>query len=250
MGECVKEIEGFIQTQDGCDLAYRIRRFPQQKPGWFFLTGYQADMTGAKASFLWNLSKETETDCTLFDYFGCGLSSGEFDQGTIGQWKKDALYVLDHLTTGPQVLIGSSMGGWLAFLIGLLRPERFIRLVSIATAPDFTVDILLNSLSDEEKERYEREGRGVTFRGGEPHIIKRSFIEESRDHLLKNQTLSYNFPILMLHGTEDELIPHRYSQHLLERIQSPHTSLTLIQGGDHRLSRQEDFDFLARCVCV
>lgn len=244
--------QGMLQQFDGHKVFYRTLRFQKTplKPSWLFLGGYASNLSGTKASFLWNLAKQTETNCTLFDYFGSGGSSGCFEEGTIGRWKSDALSVFKQLTQGPQILIGSSMGGWLALLLAKKNFDRIVQVITIAAAPDFPEE-LFQKLPDTQKKCLEKEGK-TSFHSQEGSLLtlSQNFLKEAREHLILNQDLTFSCPIFLLHGTEDLVVSWCYSQKLFEKIEAPFLSLTLVQKGDHRLNRPEDLELLRRLLTV
>lgn len=225
-----------LSLPGGLSIAYR--RMEGCGPGLIFLGGFKSDMTGSKASHLEAYATRTGRAFVRFDYMGHGLSSGQFEEGTIGHWGNDALAVLDLLTEGPQVLVGSSMGGWLMLLVALTRPERIAGLVGIAAAPDFTEDLIWDQLSPAERATLEREGRieQPSDYGDEPYIITRTLVEEGRNHLLLRRPFSLGCPLRLLHGTEDADVPFDRSLMLMDAVDDPDVQVTLVKGGDHRLS--------------
>ena len=251
-GRFMEITEGFLVNGAGLQIAYKTWGCPSDediKPGWLFLGGYQSDMTGTKASFLWRLAQKTSTPCTVFDYSGCGRSTGAFEAGTIGGWKDEALLVLDTLTQGPQILIGSSMGGWLMLLLGLERPSRIQKMIGIAAAPDFT-EHLCPWLSGPEKARFEAEGEGIAFRKEGPFVVRRPFVEEAKRHLVSDRSLTYSCPVTLLHGDDDQVVSWHGSERLLETIDAPSVQLIRIKNGDHRLHSNADLDLLGRLIRV
>ena len=244
--------EGFLVNAAGLHIAYKTfacESNEETKPGWLFLGGYQSDMTGTKASFLWELAQKTSTPCTLFDYSGCGRSEGVFEAGTIGAWKDEALLVLDVLTKGPQTLIGSSMGGWLMLLLGLERPHRIQKMIGIAAAPDFT-ERLCPWLSGDEKRRFETEGEGIAFRNEGPFVVRRPFVEEAQKHLVLKKQLVYPCPVTLLHGDCDQVVSWEESENLLKLVNAPAVQFIRVKNGDHRLHSDTDLDLLGRLIRV
>ncbi|MGH6720226.1 MAG: alpha/beta fold hydrolase, partial [Alphaproteobacteria bacterium] len=177
-----------------------------------------------------------------FDYLGHGASSGAFADGTIGRWTDDTLAVLDRLTEGPQVLVGSSMGGWIMLLAALARPERVAGLVGVAAAPDFTEDLMWRTY-DEATQRRILEDGAVTMPGtydGEPYPVTRALIEDGRRHLLLDKPIPIRCPVRLVHGMADPDVPWRTALRLAERLGSPDVIVTLVKDGDHRLAREQD----------
>src|SRR2546423_7869439 len=173
-----------LARPDGATIAYR--RLPGRAPGIVFLGGFRSDMTGTKALFLEDYCRRRGRAYVRFDYFGHGRSSGDFARGTIGCWREDAVAVIDSLTEGPQILVGSSMGGWIMLLAALVRPQRVAALVGIAPAPDFTEELLPMRLTPGQRREIEETGRVVLFSGSDPagYLYTRTLIEDGREHLL------------------------------------------------------------------
>jgi pimeloyl-ACP methyl ester carboxylesterase len=169
-------------------------------------------------------------------------------QGTIGQWKRDTLAIFDALTQGEVILVGSSMGGWLSMLVALARPERVKALVGVASAPDFTERLIWKKLTPPQQEMLLRDGvfYAPSCYGEEPYPITRRLIEEAREHLLLDKTLPIACPTHLLHGTQDADVPVDIARMLAEKL--PQSQLTLIDGGNHRLSEPSDLALLCRVV--
>lgn len=237
----------FVET-DLHRLAYRAQA--GASPTVMFLTGFKSDMTGSKAEAL-------AADCAArgqafirFDYSGHGQSSGEFRDGTIGRWKRDVLHIFDTLTQGEVILVGSSMGAWLALLAALERPERVKALVGVASAPDFTERLIWEKLTPTQKESLLREGvfYAPSCYGEEPYPITLQLIEEARTHLLLDREIPIRCPVRLLHGTADEDVPLEIPQLLAKKL--PQAALTIIEGGNHRLSEKADLQLLYDAVCA
>lgn len=219
-------------------------------PGIVFLGGFMSDMTGGKATALEAWAVARGLAFTRFDYQGHGASSGRFADGTIGLWADDALAVLDAVTRGPQILVGSSMGGWMMLLTALRRPDRVAGLVGIAPAPDFTEDLMWDVFDADTRRTITEEG--VWLRpseyGPEPQPITRALIEEGRNHLLLRGPIPFAGPVHLLHGQRDPDVPWRVSLSLAAALTGDAVRVTLIKDGDHRLSRPQDLDLLCRTV--
>ncbi|MFQ5764075.1 MAG: alpha/beta hydrolase, partial [Rhodospirillales bacterium] len=172
-----------------------------------------------------------------------------FEDGTIGRWADDAVFVLDELTEGPQVLVGSSMGGWIMLLAALARPERIAGLIGTAAAPDFTEDMIPAQLSPEQRAALEKDGftEIPNCYDDEPYRIAKTLIDEGRDHLLLRREIPLDCPIRLIHGTEDEDVPWRTSQKIAEMLRSTDVEVTFVKNGDHRLSEPRD---LARLTAI
>lgn len=238
----------FLARDDGERIAYR--RLPGKEPGIVFLGGFMSDMTGTKATALEAFCKARGQAFLRFDYFGHGASTGAFRDGTIGRWRDDALAVIDRLTEGKQILVGSSMGGWIMLLAALARPERVVALVGIAPAPDFTEDLLWPSFTPEEQRRLLAEGAITVPSQYDPrgYTVTRRLIEEGRDHLLLARTVKIASPVRLLHGMKDEDVPWETSLRLAERLASEDVRVTLVKNGDHRLSTEADLALLQRTL--
>jgi pimeloyl-ACP methyl ester carboxylesterase len=227
----------------------------QETPGLVFLGGYMSDMTGTKAIWLENFAKAKGFAFLRFDYSGHGKSEGNFEDGTIGSWLEDVLVVLDHLTSGPQLLIGSSMGGWLALLATLQRPKHICGLVGLAAAPDFTEDLVHNELTPKQRETMMRDG--VVYQpsdyGDQPYAFTRDLLEDGRRHLLLTAPIKLECPVRLLHGYNDTDVPWQRSLTLLAQLQAGRKEAadikaTLIPDADHRLARDVDLDLIGETV--
>ena len=242
-----------LQIEHGSFLAYR-RRFPSgagvNRPGIVFLGGFKSDMTGTKASTLDEFCHARGLAFLRFDYSGHGESSGDFLDGTISRWFADALAAFDRLTEGPQILVGSSMGGWIMLLVALARPERVRGLVGIAPAPDFTETLIWWNLSDADRERLLKDGKleQPSDYSADPYVITKALIEDGRRHLLLNSKIGIDVPVRLLHGLADRDVPHLISVRLQQRLGVKDVVLSLIKDGDHRLSRPQDLARLCDAV--
>jgi pimeloyl-ACP methyl ester carboxylesterase len=226
-------------------LAYQRLRGSPEKAGIVFLGGYASDMTGTKASFLAENCQKQDISLLRFDYRGHGQSSGDFKDGTIGAWFDDVLAVLCQLTEGPQIVVGSSMGGWLALMLGVGKPTRVKALIGIAAAPDFTEDLMWQRLSPAQRARLQPDG--VIQDGHAPVTLR--LIEEARKHLLLRASINVTCPVRLLQGMRDEEVPWQHALRIAEKIVHDDVRLTLIKDGDHRLSRPQDLELLWETVC-
>ena len=233
---------------DGATIAYRRRQ--GKAPGIVFLGGFMSDMTGTKARYLDAFCAASGRAFLRFDYFGHGASSGDFVAATIGRWRGDVLAALDQLTEGPQILVGSSLGGWLMLLAALARPARIHALVGIAAAPDATEDLMWARFPPELQQRIWRDGaaRLPSAYNAEGYLFTRHLIEEGREHLVMRAPLAIACPVRLLHGMEDADVPWRTSLALAERLASRDVQVTLVKDGDHRLSRDADLGLLTRVI--
>ncbi len=237
-----------ISRPDGARIAYR--KLAGGAPGVMFLGGFHSDMTGTKATALEAHCRAVGRAFVRFDYTGHGASSGEFEEGTIGRWAEDAVAVLDEVAEGPQVLVGSSMGGWIMLLAALARPERVCGLVGVAAAPDFTEDLIWNELPDEARRAMERDGRRLRpseyDEAGYPITLR--LIEEGRAHLLLRRPIAISCPVRLIHGERDGEVPWEVSRRRSEALASEDVTLTLVEEGDHRLSEPADLERLMAVV--
>ncbi|MCF4167732.1 lysophospholipase [Zavarzinia compransoris] len=200
-------------------------------------------MTGTKATALDAFCRRAGRAFTRFDYSGHGASGGRFADGTIGQWLGDALAVFDQVTRGPQVVVGSSMGGWIAALLTLARPDRVAGLVTLAAAPDFTSRLIEARLTDADRAALARDGFIVDLSDYDPdgYEITRGLIEEGRGHLILGRgAVAIRCPLRMIHGDRDTDVPWALSAELLGAVESADATLTLVKGADHRLSSPAD----------
>jgi pimeloyl-ACP methyl ester carboxylesterase len=240
--------------QDSSARSIAVRARSGGAPGLFWLGGFHSDMQGTKAIALDAWAAEHRRACARFDYSGHGESGGDFIEGTIGRWLEESVAVFERFCAGPQVVIGSSMGGWMALLLAreiAKRPENRASLagmVLIAPAPDFTEQLMWNGFSPEI--RQEIESQGVWLRPsqyGDPYPITRALIEEGRNHLLLGSAINVGCPVRILQGAQDPDVPWRHAFALTQRLPSDDVVLTMIQDGDHRLSRPQD---IARIIAA
>jgi pimeloyl-ACP methyl ester carboxylesterase len=217
-------------------------------PGLFWLGGFNSDMKGTKALALDGWAAERGRACVRFDYSGHGESGGRFVDGTIGRWLEDSLAVFEQFCRGPQVVIGSSMGGWMALLLAREIAKRakgasLAGLVLIAPAPDFTEELMWKGFSGQIRREIEEKGvwmRPSEYGDGSPYPITRALIEEGRNHLLLGGSIEVGCPVRILQGAKDPDVPWQHAFALVHRLPADDVVLTMIQDGDHRLSRPQD----------
>lgn len=238
----------FLTTPQGRRIAFD--RVAGQGPGVTFLHGLKSDMEGTKAVFLRDWALRTGRSFLRFDCSGHGLSSGRFDAGAIGDWFEDALAAIQALTQGPQVLVGSSMGGWLSLLVARAVPDRVAGLVTIAAAPDFTEDSMWAGFSEDQRAALVREGRVElpSEYSAEPYVITRRLIEEGRGRLVLRTPLALPFPVRFLQGTADVDVPPSVALRLLDHATGPDMRLVLVKGADHRFSTPDCLALIAASV--
>lgn len=209
-------------------------------PAVVFLGGFKSDMDGTKAVYLQDWAKSQGRAFLRFDYSGHGQSSEAFSDGCIGDWAADALAVLDQLTEGPQVLVGSSMGGWMSLLTARARPERVKGLVGIAAAPDFTEDSMWAGFTAAQKAEMAATGRvelPSDYDDG-PYVITRKLIEDGRNQLVLRSPLSLPFPVRLLHGTADVDVAMTVPLRIVDHADCADLRLTFVKGADHRFSEE------------
>jgi pimeloyl-ACP methyl ester carboxylesterase len=244
----MNEMPSILTREDGATIGYRRR--DGATPGIVFLCGFRSDMNGAKAEALDKFCTARGQAFLRFDYFAHGVSSGDFAEATIGRFRDDTLAVIDKLTEGKLILVGSSIGGWMMLLAALARPERTAALVGIAAAPDATEDLLWQRLPFETRETITAKGsiRIPTPYSDEGYLITRKLVEEARNHLVMRGSIAVNCPVRLLHGMNDADVPYETSLTLADRLTSNDVQTTLIKDGDHRLSRDGDLALLQRTI--
>ena len=247
----------------GADSAARriaVRVQAGATPGLFWLSGFKSDMRGTKAEALARWASERGRACVRFDYSGHGESGGDFTGGTIGRWLEEGLAVFDAFCRGPQVLIGSSMGGWLALLMARELKRRapapaapaasVAGLVLIAPAIDFTEVLMWQKFPPQLKHAILEQGSFArpSQYSAEPYVITRALIEEGRAHLLLGGMIETGCPVRILQGVEDPDVPWDHAVELVSHLAQDDVVLTLVKDGDHRLSRPEDVERLIAAV--
>ena len=237
----------YLETATGRRLAYQ--QTPGRGPGVVFLGGLRSDMTGTKAVHLEEWARAAGRAFLRFDYSGHGQSSGAFTDGCIGDWAEDAAAVIAALTAGPQVLVGSSMGGWISLLIAKRMQERLAGLVTIAAAPDFTEDGMWAEWSDDQRRACMEAGQvALPSEYGDPMIITRRMIEDGRQQLVLRSPLSLGVPVRMLQGTADADVPMSVALRLLDHLEGGDIRLELVKGADHRFSDAACLATITRAV--
>ncbi len=240
---------GRLDRGDGVELAWA--RHEGRGPTVVFLPGFRSDMTGEKASALAGFCAARGQAMLRFDYSGHGASGGRFEDGTIGRWTDDALAVIDRQSDGRLILVGSSMGGWIALLAALARPHRLAGLIGIAAAPDFTERLMWQAMTAEERATLLRDGvLRVPSRYGEAYPITLALIEDGRSHLLLDRPMALDCPVRLLHGQDDPDVPWETALRIAERLTSGDVQVILVKDGDHRLSRPQDLALLRRTLAA
>ncbi len=229
----------YLTTSAGRRLAYRRR--DGRGPTIVFLPGYMSDMEGSKALALEAWCESQGRAFLRFDYGGCGISHGDFEEQSLADWQGDAVAMIDSVE-GPVVLVGSSMGGWIMLLAALTRPERVAGLIGIAAAPDFTDW----GFSDADKATIARDGRLVeeTPYGDQPYVTTRAFWDSGESLKLLGAEIPIDAPVRLLHGQADPDVPFDISLRIAQRLRSADVQTILVKDGDHRLSRPQDIALL------
>ena len=218
-------------------------------PGIVFLGGFGSDMTGTKATALEQAAIARGRAYLRLDYSGHGQSEGRFIDGTIGDWFADALAVFDAATTGPQIVVGSSMGGWMALLLARARPTQVKAIVGIAAAPDFTIRLLNEELTAGQRETLLRDK--VLYRPseyGDPMPITLKLVEDGNRHLLLDKPVPFKGPVRLLHGQRDPDVPWQIALKVAAAMESGDVRTILVKDGDHRLSRPQDIQLIVETV--
>lgn len=238
----------YLTTPQGRHIAYH--QTPGKGPGVVFLGGFRSDMTGSKALHLQAWAEATGRSFLRFDYSGHGASRGAFEEGAISDWREDATAVIETLTEGPQVLVGSSMGGWIALLVARAIPDRVAGLVGIAAAPDFTERMWQEEFTPADRSRLLQ--TGILYRpsdySDEPYPITRRLIEDGRANLLLDQPLSLTMPVRLLQGSADTDVPPGVALALFDAITGPDMTLTLVKDADHRFSSPDCLALITAAV--
>jgi len=236
----------YLKTDDGSRLAYR--RTEGEGPGVIFLHGLKSDMDGGKAIALEQLCRDRGRAFIRFDMTGHGQSDGAFTDGTISRWTEDALAVIDALTEGPQVLVGSSMGGWVMLRAALARQDRVAGLMGVAAAPDFT-DAMWAGFSEAQKADLKETGKTLLPSDyDEPYEIAMGLIEDGWQNRVLPGPIPLTMPMRFVQGMRDDAVPYDTAGKLVDAVQSEAVQAVLIKDGDHRLSRPEDLKLLARTL--
>ena len=238
----------YLIKSDGVKISYN--KLSGTEPGIIFFGGFASDMEGTKALALQDYAEERGQAFLRFDYRGHGKSSGPFTDGNIGKWLSDCLAVLDKLTHGCQILVGSSMGGWLTLLTAKERPGRVGGIVGIASAPDFTEDLMWSQFDDETRKKLIENGQCslASDYDESPYTITLDLIEDGKKHLVLRERLDIKVPFHLIHGMADEEVPYQLSLKLAEHVDSEKVQVNIIKNGDHRLSREQDLVEILKAV--
>ncbi|MEQ8301212.1 MAG: alpha/beta fold hydrolase [Hyphomonas sp.] len=239
----------YFTTPGGNRLAFRRHAASSGQITFVWMCGFKSDMTGSKVMRLEDWANHTGHGFLAFDYSGHGQSDGAFEDGTVSQWRADALAAIDSQTDGPLIVVGSSMGGWMALLTTLARPDRVKGLVLIAPAPDFTEKLMWPEFSAETQA--DIMDKGFTLRPSdydEPYVITRALIEDGRQWQILDKPIAFDGPVRILQGMQDSDVPWTHAARLVDAMTADDLTITLIKDGDHRLSREQDIArLLATC---
>lgn len=237
----------YVKNARGENLAFH--QLHGRSPGIVFCGGFMSDMTGTKAMALEQYCIESNLAFVRFDYSGHGQSEGKFEDGTISSWLADALTIIDTQTRGPQILVGSSMGGWISLLIAQQRREIITALALIAPAADFTEEIYWQELNDTQRQGLNSTGQfsRPSEYSDEPYLITKALIEDGKKHLLlQKQSIDIQCPVRIFHGMRDDAVPWQNSLFLANKLKTEDLLICYRKEGDHRLSEAEDIDRLCR----
>lgn len=239
----------FLINRDGIKIA--VKKLNGSLPAVIFMPGFFSNMEGAKARYLEKCCKKRGQAYLRFDYRGHGQSEGVFEEGTLTDWLNDTLLVLDKLARGPVIVVGSSMGGWIALLAAMARPELIRGLVGVASSPDFTQTLYHERLTSEQRRQLDRDGyisQPSEYRD-EPVIITQKLIEDGKKHqLLHRESLDLNIPVCLIHGKKDSDVSWKKSEKLHQMIGEMNSNLVLVPDGQHRLSREKDLALIDKYV--
>jgi pimeloyl-ACP methyl ester carboxylesterase len=238
----------YLDTSAGRKLAYH--KTQGRGPGVVFLGGFMSDMSGTKAVFLEDWAKSQGRGFLRFDYSGHGESSGTFAEGCIGDWAEDALEALSKLTEGPQILVGSSMGGWIALLLARKVPKRVHGLVGVAAAPDFTEDSMWPGLTDAQRAEILEQGQISVPNGYDdtPYTLTRHLFEDGKMQLVLRTPLDLPFPVRLMQGTSDEAVATSVPLRMIAHATCPDMRLTLVKDADHRFSTPACLEMITAAI--
>ena len=238
----------FLKRSNAPDLAYRALKGREDLPAVIFCGGFRSDMEGTKAAFLQDVCARREQTYIRFDYRGHGQSGGDFKDGTIGLWLADALDILDTLTTGPVILIGSSMGGWLSLRASVLRKARVTGLIGLAAAPDFTREIA-GMMNAEQHQALKDNGMFyVPNDCGDPYPISAALINDGEAHIMLDHEIDIDCPVRLIQGMKDTDVAWQTAHRISNALKTTDKKVYLREEGDHRLSTPDDLALLEKLV--
>ena len=237
-----------LTRQDGTSIAYN--RLAGKSLGVVFLGGFMSDMTGSKAMALEMHCKQRGQAFLRFDYSGHGQSSGAFHEGTISKWTDDAIFAIEQLCDGPQILVGSSMGGWIMMLVTLRLQQKISGLIGLAAAPDFTQDLIVKKLDDEQRIDLQRNGfiNMPCDYDDQPYMITQALIDDGRKNLLLKNSINITQPVRLIQGLKDQDVPWATALRIQEQLIGDNVETILVKNGDHRLSGPQDLSRLTKTL--
>ncbi|CAI5772871.1 AB hydrolase-1 domain-containing protein [Podarcis lilfordi] len=243
-----KSSHSFLSRPDNPNLAYH--KLKGKNPGVVFLSGFLSNMNGNKALALEDYCKSVGHAFVRFDYRGCGSSEGDVKECTLGKWRKDVLAVLDELTQGPQILVGSSLGGWLMLHAAIARPEKVAALVGVAAAADYLVSTYQQLPVELKKEIEEKGEWKVPTKHNEEGVysVPYGLIQEAENHCVLTSPLPIKCPVRLIHGIKDEDVPWETSMKIAERVVSTDVDIILRKAGHHRMKEKEDIKLIIYTV--
>ena len=239
----------FLTLSDGTRLAYK--KMEGQGPTIIWCGGLKSDMEGSKAVYLHDWAQRHERAYIRFDYFGHGESDGDFIEGTISRWASDVVAIIDAFCDGDVILIGSSMGGWASLLAALERKEKIKAMVLINPAPDFTEKLTRAKWSNEQE--IELETNGVVYEPSgyeEPYAYSKVLMDDGRARKILDDPIALTCPIRILQGANDDVVPPAHSRLIVEAVESDNVVYSLVKGGDHSLSREQDLRLLSNTIKI
>ena len=233
----------------GQALSYRYKQGNPRLPAVIYLHGYASDMQATKAEYLSRFCAGRDQSYLRFEYAGNGTSEGVFAEGTIGDWLEDALTMIDGVTRENFILVGSSMGGWIGLHCAMARPARIRAFIGIAAAPDFTEEIWLNRLSDEERATAQTQGAiALPSSLGSPLVLSNALLQEGRQHLLLDKPIPLDIPVTLLQGRQDAEVPWQTAFKIKDKVTPAVAEVVLVEDGDHRLARDQDLILLGETL--
>ncbi len=243
----------FLKRPDKEDIAYYYtapRGSGAALPQVAFLGGFKSDMNGTKAQYLEQRCIERGQGFLRFDYSGHGQSGGEFTNGTIGRWKRDALDILGHIGADQIILVGSSMGGWISLLVACEGAEAIHGVIGIAAAPDFTIDMWFNRLNEAQRAEIEKCGQVNLPNDYDdaPYILTKALFDDGKNHLLLDKEQALDVPMVLIQGMADPDVPWETTARIEKAFPKSDVEIVLLEDGDHRLSREEDLTLIDKEV--
>jgi esterase/lipase len=240
----------YIETKGRNNIAYKDNFSKVKNPEItiVFLCGYMSDMEGAKSLFLEEVCTQNNLGYLAFDYSGHGKSSGDFLDGSISEWTEESIEIINKLVETPIIPIGSSMGGWISLLISLQLKNKVKGIINIASAVDFTENLMWNTFTENQKIALENENKITINRGGYDYCVTKKLIEDGRENLLLNGEISIYVPVILLHGMRDESVPVENSIKLAAKLSSKNVQIIISKDSDHRMSEEPDLQLLGESL--